>query len=107
MSAEQVLLSVFNARGLVRPRRVALKEARVIDANARRLGLRLGLGDLNARNDCRSYVHGCVCDQCLTRAGSVTSEFRCWLETNVERMPRYREAARRPAQPWEVSRLAA
>lgn len=56
-----------------------------LSLDARLLGLKLGLGDLNRPEPCHGYQHGCDCSVCLER----------------EKHP---EPAAAPAsQPWELA----
>lgn len=85
-------------------------EAPVLDVATRELGLRLHLGDLNARSRCSGYATCCACSDCQSRSERVAEEFRGWLEDpSLDAMPRlWRRAGKRVGLPWEeVSRKAA
>lgn len=78
-----------------------------LDWSARELGLRLGLGDLNARPSCHGYSHACPCVECRGRGRNVSDTFRSWLasEADVE-PPRLWRRRKNPSQPWESDRAA-
>jgi hypothetical protein len=96
---------------LVRPFRLLSKEARVddLDPDARLLGFKLGLGDLNHHNPCRGYSAGCECAECVKRSENVSPAFRAWLEADPDvedLIPRVWRQRPTPAQPWQARRVA-
>lgn len=78
---------------------------RPVDTDARELGLRLGLGDLNASTPCHGWQCGCVCLECSERRGRVSPAFQRWLErdNDAERVPALFVAREEVRQPWEVA----
>ena len=78
------------------------------DCDTLALGLRLGLGDLSARNLCSGYSTACVCAECSERAKSVSPEFLKWLERedDPEKIPSVWRPVEHPAQPWDSKAAA-
>jgi hypothetical protein len=68
------------------------------------LGVRLGLGDLSARNLCSGYSCACGCSECRARAKNVAPEFLAWLEREdgPEKVPALWRPAEHAPQPWDM-----
>lgn len=83
---------------------------REVDSAARKLGLILGLGDLNARPICRGYANGCECEDCRALERQVSPYFRMWLQRDPDDpkpMPRvFKQTKRAPVQPWDARKAA-
>jgi hypothetical protein len=74
-----------------------------LDLDARLLGIRLGLGDLNRRNYCSGYQNACPCSECRSRAKSVAPEFHAWLnEDGINPVPQLFKPPKRAPQPWDI-----
>ena len=59
-----------------------------LDVDPRRLGLLLGLGDLNRGEICHGYQNVCVCSDCVER---------------YKNGDRAAKPMRAPKQPWELA----